>query len=234
MASLAASGAESGVQAVRGCGEPSLPTLPLQPSGAGAGPRAGLQRVWQRAPTRLSLPSPAEEASSRRRLHPRLSQPGSGHPAAPWRQGGGRLRAPSPDTPLISPLSCPDAFFPLSYPSQPIGLLSPALNHPFPRRAEQHPSQTQFQGLVHGTRQENPFALSLYATLTSPRPFQQPGESMAKAAWLQSQGTGSRTWTPMRSITSSLLGCGRPPSGAGEGKPGFGNFCKPKEPRGLI
>lgn len=84
------------------------------------------------------------------------------------------------------------------------------------------------------TWQESPFVLHLHATLMSPNPFQQRRQGMAKAARLQSRGIGSKAWTPMPSIASSLLACGQATSGAGEGKPVFENFCKPKEARGLI
>lgn len=52
----------------------------------------------------------------------------------------------------LSPLLPRDIFSSLSFPSQPVGLLSQAPNHPFPRHAQQHPLQTHFQGLVHSIR----------------------------------------------------------------------------------
>lgn len=84
------------------------------------------------------------------------------------------------------------------------------------------------------TWQESPFALHLYATLVSPNPFPQPRQGKAKAAWPQSQGIGSRAWTPTPSIAPSLLGSGRATSAAGEANPVFESFCKDKERGGLI
>lgn len=84
------------------------------------------------------------------------------------------------------------------------------------------------------TLQQNLFALHLYATLISSNPLQQPRQRMVKAAWLQSQGIGSRAWTPMPSIVSLPLGYAHAISRAGEAKMVFESFCKPKKPRGLI